>query len=174
MPTNESYVIITTFKAISSFIIFHILTTRLLAFFKIKYSRMLTIFIFHAIANIPVILFFNFCFSTFSKESFTVSMIFALTVFNCMAFFYVQFFNMSETARRIKLIIAIKNGKITNINEIESDYEPSVMLGKRLTRLIGLRQIKLGANGKFILINSFFLNVSKIFELWKCILGIKK
>lgn len=79
---------------------------------------------------------------------------------------------MSETARRIKLLIGIKKGAINKKDDILKYYNYNNTLIIRLKRLEELGQIK-KINGRYILKGKLLFYVSYLIVLFRNILGFK-
>ncbi|MBF0315052.1 MAG: hypothetical protein HQK52_16635 [Oligoflexia bacterium] len=93
-------------------------------------------------------------------------LLYHLLVLNALTYSYFHLFNMSDTARRIKLLILIHRGKnITNDN-----YSIESMIEVRLQRLHKMRQIYQDADS-YYLRSYFLLGISFLFEGWKKILA---
>jgi len=109
-----------------------------------------------------------------SFEDVISTIFYLLLVYNSLGYVYFHLFNMSDTARRIKLLILIAQGKLQNIEEIEADYSPRAMLKTRIERLLGMKQIEAVEDGRLVIKGSLLLNASQIINFWKALLGITK
>ena len=54
---------------------------------------------------------------------------------------------MSETARRIKVLLHLYENGSSHIDELENDYNPKDMINSRLERLIEMDEITLDESG---------------------------
>ncbi|OGH99367.1 MAG: hypothetical protein A2039_05610 [Candidatus Melainabacteria bacterium GWA2_34_9] len=117
--------------------VFHIIFVRLNKnIFKFKISNQNTAIFCELILNIPIIFIFYSLNKSFSAAAY------AFLVYNSLGYAYFHFFNMSETARRIKILLEIKKNKILKIENLTQDYKSDFMVKTRLQRLIELNQIK--------------------------------
>ncbi len=71
-----------------------------------------------------------------------LSYIYVALVYFSFAYFYFHIFNMSETARRIKILMGIQSSKIRSLKDIPAYYDIDNALTIRLKRLIQLGQIR--------------------------------
>lgn len=99
---------------------------------------------------------------------------FALIVFNGIAYSYFHFFNMSETARRIRMLIQIQQdgGEIRRENLIGT-YTPQNMVQARLARLAQMHQISRSDDGRYRIESRFLLTVAYTMEWVKCVLNLR-
>lgn len=74
-----------------------------------------------------------------------------------LAHVYFHFFNMSETARRIRLIVDLARGRVP----AEGAYDNRLMVEARLSRLAELRQIR-ETNGKLHSIPGVFIWICRV------------
>lgn len=99
--------------------------------------------------------------------------LFFLIVYNSAAFAYFQVLNMSETARRIRMLVEIwhscgemAQGKLIGV------YTPETMVRARLDRLISWGQISKDANGLYRVKGKFLLASAYLVEWIKRILNV--
>ena len=78
---------------------------------------------------------------------------------------------MSETARRIKLLLSIKNN--SNFAEQKKDeYSVNDMVKNRLYRLVSMKQVFLDNKNRYKSKNNLLFYVSCLINYWKKILGL--
>lgn len=141
--------------------VFHIIFIRLNKnFLKLKISNQNTTILCELILNIPVIFIF------YSLNKSFPAVIYAFLVYNSLGYAYFHFFNMSETARRIKILLEIKKNKTLEIEKLTQDYKSDFMVKTRLKRLIELNQIKkinekYFIKGKILLFAAIMINFLK-------------
>ena len=117
--------------------VFHIIFVKLnKKFFKSKISNQNTAIFCELILNIPIIFIFYSLNKSFSAIAY------AFLVYNSLGYAYFHFFNMSETARRIKILLEIKKNKTLKIENLTQNYKSDFMVKTRLQRLLELNQIK--------------------------------
>lgn len=76
------------------------------------------------------------------------SIMYALIVFDALSYAYFHFFNLSETGRRIRILITLLGGKRLTEDDIAQDYSPAAMVRTRLTRLRQMGQIREHSDGR--------------------------
>lgn len=100
---------------------------------------------------------------------------FAFVVFNGIAYSYFHFFNMSETARRIRMLIQIQQdgGEMRRENLIGT-YTPENMVQVRLARLTQMHQISRSDDGRYRIASRFLLTVAYAMEWVKYVLNLRR
>lgn len=96
-------------------------------------------------------------------------LVFAFLVFNGSAYAYFHFFNMSETARRIRMLLQIRcAGRAgLHVKDLEREYSQKDMIAARLDRLVKMRQLTLGADGRFRVAGHTLLRAGQVMALWR-------
>ena len=94
-------------------------------------------------------------------------LLFGLLVFNCLTYVYFHFFNMSETARRIKILIQLYQNDITSIDELKYEYNPSDMISSRLERLLEMGEITVDKSGGYHINSKILLPIANAFSVMK-------
>ncbi len=98
--------------------------------------------------------------------------LYSTVTYLCIGYSYFHIFNMSETARRIRILYEIyKNGKISR-ERLRSIYGPDEMLRIRLARLQETGQVRL-VNGCYLIGNPLLYNAARIIALWRKVLGFE-
>ncbi len=108
--------------------------------------------------------------SALSHPDFKAGMIYSIFVYSSIAYSYFHLFNMSETARRIRIFHEIyKKGSVTR-KDIEILYDSS--------QIVGIRLIRLEDTGQLVKIGNFYkikgrslLWVAKIIKIWDTLLA---
>lgn len=96
---------------------------------------------------------------------------YACLVFNSFAYAYFHFFNMSETARRIRMLIELRFKRRVKAEELERVYSPTDMVLFRLKRLQEAGQITKSGDDRYRISNHFLLGVALVFRWWRQLLG---
>lgn len=97
-----------------------------------------------------------------------------LIVFNGLTYMYFHFYNMSETARRIRLLILIHTSSAAiNGDNLNSSYDVTGMVRLRLQRLQAMWQIS-QSEGKYFVIGRILLFGAFALNWWRNLLGIKQ
>ena len=92
------------------------------------------------------------------------SILYVLLAFNAFGYAYFHLFNMSETARRIKILMAISDRGLQFQSEVEEQYSPSDMIRQRLDRLEDMGQIRKDDEGNYLISSRSLLGVAVIFR----------
>jgi len=109
-------------------------------------------------------IFFNFLsLSLISLFESVFHFIFFFLILNCFIYSYFHFYNMSETARRIKILLKIRNGNSLTLKDLRKDYDYINQIKIRLNRLILNGQIK-KKNDNYVLNSNFLYLVAKLFN----------
>jgi len=102
-----------------------------------------------------------------------VALFYCFIVYTLLSYTYFHFFNMSETARRIKILYEIYRAGSLTKKEMASVYSASDMINIRLKRLVSMRQLKY-TDGFFSLEKKTLYWAGLILVLWREILGLKR
>lgn len=96
-------------------------------------------------------------------------LIFVLLVFNGMAYAYFHFFNMSETARRIRMLIQIHQAGPAGlrVTDLEREYSPQDMIEARLERLVKMGQLSLDSDNHYRVRGKLLLCAGRIMAGWR-------
>lgn len=96
-------------------------------------------------------------------------LIFVLLVFNGLAYAYFHFFNMSETARRIRMLIQIHRAGPAGlrVTELEREYSPQDMIDARLERLVKMDQLSLDSDNHYRVRGKLLLCAGRIMAGWR-------
>ena len=134
----------------------HIVFLRTIKALSLNISNQKSLILCALLLNLPLLTIIFFINKTPS------SLIYAFLVYNSLAYSYFHFFNMSETARRIKILLEIKQKDFIVYNDLTTDYKPDFIVKTRLKRLAELGQIKQNADsytisGKVLLLAALFI-----------------
>ena len=96
---------------------------------------------------------------------------FGFLVFNGIAYAYFHFFNMSETARRIRMLLQIRGAGPAGlrVQELERQYSQKDMIEARLDRLVHMHQLSLAPDGCYRVARNTLLCAGRIMALWRCL-----
>jgi len=96
-------------------------------------------------------------------------LVFSFLVFNGIAYAYFHFFNMSETARRIRMLLQIRQAGPTGlrVQELECQYSQKDMIEARLDRLVSMNQLSLAPDGRYRVAGNALLWAGRIMGLWR-------
>ena len=99
---------------------------------------------------LPVLFFlWTVNFKIYSRQELVLSGAYLLLIYGLSAYIYFHLFNMSETARRVKILALLAGGGLAP-EELERHYSDQGAISIRLARLIALGQLRLD-NGRYFL-----------------------
>lgn len=162
---KANYIAYYTLQLVIILFVSHIVIYRFNKKYKFILSDLLLIIIIGLVENFLFLLEYLF----FNHGDFLhFEIIYIFLLFNIMLYCYMQFFNMSETARRIRIItLAYLNDK--KIHDTNLNINDSIEM--RLTRLLNLKQIKTDGH-KYSISSKILLKTSMVINLIREILGI--
>ncbi len=102
---------------------------------------------------------------------FVIAFFYSLIVFNLLGYSYFHLFNMSETARRIRLLTELVASGPIRKEELSSIYSEQSMFDVRINRLKSLGQIK-EINGRYVLGQRPLYLAARAVNLWARVLGM--
>lgn len=101
---------------------------------------------------------------TFGLEQ-AVACLYGLLVYSCLSFTYIQFFNITETARRFRILYELSRNRKMSPNDLQEQYRPAGMLTTRLGRLVEMRQLRKSGN-RYLLDNQFLYSIGRVIMVW--------
>jgi len=155
------------------FFIAHILAVRICSFLKIAVSQQLLLFILMIFWNVPLVIGTIITINNMPQTQVAPSLLYVVLVYNSIAYSYFHVFNMSDTARRIRLLIAVQLKEIIRDKDIAETYATTDMVNQRIERLVNMRQLATNKEGRYIINNRFLLRVSFCIDLWKKMLCLR-
>lgn len=148
----------------------HALLIRLIEEWPLQLTAIISVLL----GNIPVI--FICLVYIFGRQINTTekiaAVIYSLVVYNNLAYVYFHIFNMSETARRIHILVDLKKTGSLDREGIFKRYNSEDIVGVRLSRLLSLKQLRV-ENNKYKINKHFLLIAAKIYNAWARALGYK-
>ena len=150
-------------------LLFHSLVIRVSAFLGNKTSRQKMLLYCIIFLNLPILFIALLILGNGYRNIFEY--LYILLTFNFFAYIYFHFFNMSETSRRIKILIGIKKGKIRGLRDIQGYYDYNRSLTIRLERLEKMSQIESLGNNSYRLKGKLLYMVSYIIFFFRILLG---
>lgn len=94
-------------------------------------------------------------------------------VYNALAYTYFHIFNMSETARRIRMLYELERAGPLSASDIISMYGTPHLIGVRLDRLVDLGQLSCN-DGHYVLKGKALYYAALLVSAWRRILGFKQ
>lgn len=132
----------------------------------------LTAIISALIGNIPILI---ICLTHISNnqiiaiEKITI-VIYTLITYNSLAYVYFHVFNMSETARRVRILIELRKAGRIGRQDIFKQYSSDDIVDVRLDRLLSLKQLRVDG-GIYRVDRRFLLFAAKAYSMWVSLLG---
>lgn len=88
--------------------------------------------------------------------------VYAALAFNSVAYSYFHFFNLSETGRRIRVLLQLLEGEHIGLNDAgATTYSGQDMVNQRLARLIQMGQVST-ADGQYMIKGRFLLRAARL------------
>lgn len=101
-------------------------------------------------------------------------LIYAAVVFNGAAYAYFHVFNMSETARRIRMLLFLCEQNGATKDDLLEVYSPINMVTARLERLVEMRQIARDQEGHYHVTGRLLLWAANAVEVIRHLLGFDR
>jgi len=138
---------------------------------KLMRSRQMTSLISSASLAIPFAgLLWHLYLGTLDEHDRFVGFVFTSAVYILMSYIYFHIFNMSETARRIRMILEIGQRSGLKASELKGHYNSIQMIENRIERLIALGQVEVHEGKLFTKSKTLYIAASAM-EWWRRILG---
>lgn len=91
--------------------------------------------------------------------------VYAALAFNSVAYSYFHFFNLSETGRRIRMLLQLLEGESIGVNDAGAKtYSGQAMVNQRLARLLQMGQVST-ADGQYMINGRFLLRAARVVSL---------
>jgi len=141
---------------------FHIVFVKINnAFLKNKFSNQKVAILSELFLNLPVICIFW----AINKDFF--GLIYCFIVYNSFGYAYFHLFNMTETARRIKILSEIREKQFVTKESLTENYKTDFMIKTRLNRLIELNQVRFDNEKYFVRGKSLVIAAISVLSLKK-------
>ena len=92
-------------------------------------------------------------------------------VYALLAYSYFHLFNMGETARRVRVLVELRERSAMSVEALISLYNAGAMLDKRLERLIALGQVRV-EGGRIVLSSRRLYWAAVLMNFWCRFLGL--
>ena len=142
----------------------HAVVSRYFTRYKPAVSRQIVCAICILIGHIPMAMSLWY-FVMIDVQEALPTILYSLVVYNAIGYSYFHIFNMSETARRIRLLYELYLAGQLKSSDISSSYNPQDILLVRIDRLISMGQIK-QADNRYMLDGYFLYYVAKVVVFW--------
>ena len=144
----------------------HMAAVRVIKMLNVNISNQRSLILTEVLFNFPLLVIIYLINKTL------VSLIYGFIVYNSLGYSYFHFFNMSETARRIRILMEIRREKSVSSKAVMENYNCDLVISNRLKRLVELRQIKLQDN-KYVLCGKLLLACAVLIFLMRKLLGFE-
>ncbi|HSL47958.1 MAG TPA: hypothetical protein VK878_02740 [Candidatus Deferrimicrobiaceae bacterium] len=94
-------------------------------------------------------------------------------VYACIAYSYFHLFNMSETARRIRILRELHGAGSLTAEEISRLYSGADVLETRFDRLLATGQLQVRA-GRFVAAGRLLYMAACLVRAWRLVLGLER
>lgn len=150
----------------------HMLMSRIMIFIRLNRSPQVVAFL-AIFFGYPVIglLSWKVYLEHLTGTDLNAAIIYAFIVYTAFAYSYFHFFNMSETARRIKILSCLFLSGPTSIAVLKEKYTLDQQIENRLERLLALRQVK-KIGGRYVIRNRFLWRIALIVMKFREILKL--
>lgn len=172
MPLTLKLLIILSFSPVLALIL-HIIVSRIVTPIKPEASRQLLCLLSILLGNIPMVVVLWLAIAADllnDTEGLVSTILYSLIVYNAFGYTYFHIFNMSETARRIRLLFEIRTAGTLTGEQINNLYGSSDMFEVRIERLLSMAQIEM-KDGRYYLKGRFFFYVARIVAFWAGLIG---
>ncbi|MDT8448145.1 MAG: hypothetical protein RRB13_14730 [bacterium] len=122
--------------------------------------------------NLPFLALSVWCLWPMRPQLLLPLLAYLLVVYQGFGYAYFHFYNMSETARRIRLLILIYQGRLKRSEEAASAYSPEEMVRNRLGRLTAMGQLTQNEVGRYVAKGGILLFAAKMIAAYRQLLGL--
>jgi hypothetical protein len=147
-------------------VLFHAVAVRLVKMASHQKLVMLSVVLF----NLPLL---AVLWWRFSDKLDAATVIYALLVYHAFGYCYFHFFNLSETARRVKIVIGVHKGNVRNTEDLQEHYDYHNTIAVRLQRLEALGEISSSADGVYRLRRRILYTASLLINAIRSLLGFQ-
>ncbi len=115
--------------------------------------------------NLPIlaVLFYGFALLETPNRDMIFGILYSFIIFNCSAYAYFHIFNLSETGRRIRILLELLEPESFQKTGSKNILSEEKILDQRLVRLTQMGQIQ-EINGRYHLKSRFLLRVARLLE----------
>jgi hypothetical protein len=99
--------------------------------------------------------------------------VYETVVYICIAYAYFHLFNMSETARRIRILHEVDEQGGIDETDLQRAYSEAEVVEKRIKRMVDMGSIELRANG-YVLRGHVLYLAARILDGWRGVLGYRR
>ncbi len=114
----------------------------------------------------------SFALKDFSPPEMLPAILYSLILYGCLANTYFHFFNMSETARRIRILYEVYRAGSLSPTVFESLYKTTDIINIRLIRLVDMKQLR-QEEGVYMIGRKTLLRAAQFVVIWRRLLGLE-
>lgn len=128
------------------------------------------------VGNIPLLIgiWIIVIIENFTILEFFLLLIYAFIVYNCILYAYFHIFNMSETARRIRILLHLRESGSLAKQQLIDLYSSQNMVEARLARLQKMGVICCSQNGSYRTSNRIAVMIARLFKAIRKLLGFNQ
>ena len=102
-------------------------------------------------------------------NEFAQSAFYGFIVYTCLSYSYFHFFNISETARRFQILVALSSNRKVYRRYLAAKYNVTDMVKTRLERLVQFGQLTY-KDGRYYLKRRVLCSIAQILMMWAVLL----
>lgn len=99
--------------------------------------------------------------------------VYLVVFYACAAYTYFLIYNMSETARRVRLVREIDRRKSMSEAELRVAYKDNEVVDARLERMTAMGHLR-DKGGRYVVGSFVFHSAARILDLWRGVLGYER
>lgn len=111
------------------------------------------------------------CLRSLEGPGFWGAVLYASATYILLAYSYFHLFNMSETARRVRVLVELGERGSLSLDELDSLYDTGGMLAARVARLVSLGQAAV-EDGRMVLVSRRLYTAALVMDWWARVLGM--
>jgi hypothetical protein len=92
------------------------------------------------------------------------------SVYTCIAYAYFHLFNMSETARRVRILLEVDAQGDIDETALHETYSDAEVVDKRLKRMVDMGSLELRADRYFVRGHTLHF-AARVLDAWRLVLG---
>lgn len=150
----------------------HLILLRVFGLFRQAFERQIGVIVSFLLGMLPLVIafcFFAVKYTGFSWQEYFLLGLYLFVAYTSYSYVYFHVFNMSETARRIHILIQCRIAGELKKNEISDKYSCLDMVSNRLKRLVALKELYL-RSGNYVLGRCILLLPARTLHFFRRIL----
>jgi len=94
-------------------------------------------------------------------------------VYTCIAYAYFHLFNMSETARRVRILLEVDAQGDIDENALRHAYSDAEVVDKRVKRMVEMGSLELRAD-RYVVRGHTLHFAARVLDTWRLVLGYRR